>query len=121
MDVVRRQLSLRWARALAFAKTHKLELGLVLLGVLLRVSMRFTYDVAWSYDWTAHIQHIEWWLVHDSIPRFDYNNTTYHPPLFYWLASRLLQAGVSRQNLSFISIVAGCLRRGVVWLGLELY
>jgi hypothetical protein len=111
----------RWARALAFAKTHKLELGLVLLGVLLRVSMRFTYDVGWSYDWSSHIQTIEWWAKNDSIPRFDYNNEAYHPPLFYWFASRFLRAGAGHQSLGLISIVAGCLRLGVVWLGLEVY
>ncbi|HVZ75135.1 MAG TPA: hypothetical protein VHJ20_22285 [Polyangia bacterium] len=109
------------ARLRAFATSHKPDLGLFLLGVLLRVSMRFTYDVGHGYDWSAHLQTIEWWVDHDSIPRFDYNNTTYHPPLFYWLASRLLRAGVSHQGLSVISIVAGCLRLGVVWLGLELY
>ncbi len=111
----------RWARVRTFARAHKLELGIVLVGVLLRVSMRFTYNVVCSYDWSAHIQTIDWWVAHDSIPRFDYNNTTYHPPLFYWLASRFLRAGASRQSLGLISIVAGCLRLGVVWWGLERY
>jgi F5/8 type C domain len=97
------------------------ELALFLLGVLLRVSMTWSYDAKWSYDADGHWWVIEWMLAHHRVPPPDAVLHAFHPPLWYALAAWLIAHGVSRADLVWISIACGTVRLAVIWAGLELY
>src|SRR5215471_8485781 len=61
----------RWGPRLArfgrFLWARKPELGLFLLGVLVRLSMAWSYDCDWSYDSIWHWKVVEWMLAHRAI------------------------------------------------------
>jgi 4-amino-4-deoxy-L-arabinose transferase-like glycosyltransferase len=102
-----------------FARDRIPEIVIVLLAIGLRVSMAWSYDVTWGYDYPSHRLYVQWLLDHGSLPRFDLHHATYHPPLFYALAATMLRAGFANQSLAWISIIAGCLRIVLLWVGLE--
>jgi hypothetical protein len=105
----------------AFLARRRPELAIFLFGVLLRLSLNRTFAVEAGYDYYTHHDYVKWIAAHGTLPRFDLNVATYHPPLYYWFSSLLLNAGFVDQSLGWISIVSGCLRLGVVWAGLELF
>jgi hypothetical protein len=95
------------------------ELLLLVLGVALRVSMALRYDARWGYDWWWHWQYISWMADHGSLPSPDQSLEYFHPPLYYFLAGRLVRLGAGVQAVSWLSVGAGCLRLGLVAWGLR--
>jgi 4-amino-4-deoxy-L-arabinose transferase-like glycosyltransferase len=91
------------------------------LGVLVRMSMAWTYDAHWSYDSHWHWLVVEWILEHHRIPTPDDVGQAQHPPLWYLTAAGLTALGVPRGGIVWVSIVAGIVRLALLWVGLELY
>jgi hypothetical protein len=104
-----------------FLRSRLPELSLFLLGALLRVTMRTSYDVTWAFDASDHWDVVRWMAEHGRIPAVDALRESFHPPLYYAAAAWLFRLGVSRANIVWVSIVCGVLRLGVLWAGLELY
>jgi hypothetical protein len=109
------------ARLRAFLLTRRPEALIVLFGILLRVSLNVTYDVHAGYDFPFHYDYVKYIVDHGQLPPYNMGVETYHPPLFYWIAAAMVRAGCELQSLGWISILAGCLRLIIVWIGLELY
>src|SRR6185503_1522890 len=53
---------------LSFAQRHAPELLLCTLGVVLRLSMLWGYDIRWSYDSDDHWPYIAWFSSHWKLP-----------------------------------------------------
>jgi len=96
-----------------------IELLLIALGIFLRGSMAFTYDVRWGYDFPDHWAYVEWFLGNRELPSVMISRAAYHPPLYYWLAALVHRAGVPMLHMNVISILCGSLRLLVIWFGLE--
>jgi hypothetical protein len=105
----------------AFLRQRKPELLLFALGVVLRMSMAWSYDVSWSYDSQWHWEVVDWILKHHRIPTPDDVGQAQHPPLFYHLAAGLTYLGVKHASMVWLSIVMGTLRLALLWAGFELY
>jgi hypothetical protein len=101
--------------------SRRLELAVFLLGVLLRCSMAWSYDQAWTYDADGHWAVVEWILAHHEVPPVEAVLHAFHPPLYYSLAALLVEHGVSRADLVWVSIACGTLRLALIWTALELY
>jgi hypothetical protein len=106
---------------LAWLGSRKLELTLLLLGILLRTSMAWNYDARWSYDSPWHWEVVEWIAKHKRVPYPEFTFESQHPPVYYAIAAWLTTLGVSRQQMAWLSIVPSCLELIVIWIGLELY
>jgi 4-amino-4-deoxy-L-arabinose transferase-like glycosyltransferase len=100
---------------------RKLELGLFMLGALLRCSMSWNYDARWSYDSDLHWDYVTWIIEHGRIPPTEAIFQAQHPPLYYFLAAQLVTLGVTRQAMVWFSIACGLARLGIIWTGLELF
>jgi 4-amino-4-deoxy-L-arabinose transferase-like glycosyltransferase len=96
------------------------ELAVVLLGLVLRVSLK-SFDVTLGYDFPTHQQYVSYLAQHHALPPYDLNVSAYNPALYYALAAVLMKAGCSFQALRWISIAASSVTLLLVWLGLELY
>jgi 4-amino-4-deoxy-L-arabinose transferase-like glycosyltransferase len=102
-----------------FARRHWPELLLVALGVALRVWMALTYDARLGYDFESHWKSVGWFRDHPwQVPELLYSRTSYHPPLFYFLAGALARAGAGAQAVAAIACVAGCARIVLLAIGL---
>jgi hypothetical protein len=108
-------------RAGAWLRSRIPELAFVLLGVGLRLSMRFWYDVSLGYDFPTHHQYVRYIVDHHSLPPYNLNVAAYHPPLFYLLAALMEGSGLSPQATTAISAVSASVQLLLMWLGLELY
>ncbi len=100
---------------------RKLELALFLLGVALRVSMRFSYEPTAAYDFPWHWELVEWMIEHRRVAPADTMLQSQHPPLFYAVAAALYSSGVSLANMAWLPVACGVLRLGLTWVALELY
>jgi hypothetical protein len=107
--------------ALVWVKARVPELGIFCLGVLLRVSMSFSFKPTWSYDYFDHREVAQWILEHRALPAVDALRESFHPPLFYTLWATLMRFGVSENAMIAVPILLGTLRLALIWLGLELY
>lgn len=107
------------ARAVEWLRSRYAELAIVLAALALRASLAATYPVAAGYDYGTHRQYIQWLVEHGSLPRFDLNVATYHPPLYYVLAALLVKLGFSDQSLAWLSIAAGAARMVLLWVAME--
>ena len=108
-------------KLLRLLRRRKLELALFLLGVVLRISMRFNYHRGWSYDWQFHWEVVVWIRNHWQVPPVEATFESFHPPLYYAVAASLLELGVSHADMAWFSILCGILRLALIWVGLELY
>jgi hypothetical protein len=97
------------------------ELALVVLGILLRLSLAWWYDVSLGFDYPAHLQYVRYLVDHGRLPPYDLNFSTCNPPLYYALAALMERAGLSNQAVGGISIASSCLQLLFCWLGAELY
>lgn len=100
---------------------RKLELGIFLLGVALRVSMRFSYEPTAAYDFPWHWELVEWMIQHRRVAPADAMLQAQHPPLFYTVAALLFSSGVSLANMAWLPVTCGVLRLGLTWAAIELY
>ena len=104
---------------LKWLRTRAPECAVLILGLLLRSTMRWSYKPAWGFDSQGHFEYIDWILTHHSVPAPDSFFHAFHPPLFYTLAATI--AGREHTTAVWIPIIFGTLRLGVIWAGLELY
>jgi 4-amino-4-deoxy-L-arabinose transferase-like glycosyltransferase len=104
-----------------FLRDRKPELLLFLVGVLLRLSMRWSYDETQSYDSQAHWDVVEWILRHHRIPTPDDVFQAQHPPLYYLIVAGLVSRGAKRAQIAVLSIACGTIRMALLWAGFELY
>jgi 4-amino-4-deoxy-L-arabinose transferase-like glycosyltransferase len=104
---------------LNWLRTRMPECALLLLGLCLRLTMRWRYAPDWGFDAGGHFVYIDWILEHRAVPDPDAFFHAFHPPLFYALAAAI--AGHSRTTAVWIAIVLGTLRLVVIWAGLEIY
>jgi len=105
----------------AWLWSRKTELTILLLGVLLRMTMAWNYDVRWGYDANEHWDVVSWIAIHKRVPYPEFTFEAFHPPLYYSLAAWLTTLGVTRANMAGVSIVMSCLELAVIWMGVELY
>lgn len=117
LDTPRRTLLL----LLSFLGRRKLELGVLGIGILLRMSMAWNYHATWGYDADGHWQVVDWYVRHKSIPSPDDLFHAFHPPLFYVLAALLHSIGIARSELVWFSIGCGVVRLCLIWVAFELY
>jgi hypothetical protein len=111
----------RFRRARAWLSSRKLELGIFVLGVVLRLSMIWNYDVVWSYDAETHWQVVQWIAEHGKVPSPEISFSAFHPPLYYSLAAGLTKLGVSRAGVGWLSVIPSIVELGILWAGFELY
>lgn len=101
--------------------SRKLELAIFLLGVALRVSMRFSYEPTAAYDFPWHWELVEWMIEHRRVAPAGTMLQSQHPPLFYTIAALLFANGVSLANIAWLPVTCGVLRLGLTWAAIELY
>jgi 4-amino-4-deoxy-L-arabinose transferase-like glycosyltransferase len=106
---------------LAWLRARWPELALFLLGALLRLSMAWSYDATWSYDSDGHWAVLEWIREHHAVPSPEAVLHAFHPPFYYATGAWLVDHGVSRAGMVWVSILCGILRLGLIWAGLELF
>ena len=111
----------RRARCLRWLQRRKLELGVVALGILLRLSMTWNYGYRWGYDADSHWDVVQWIVKHGVVPYASATIESFHPPLWYVLTAWFVNHGLTRPTAIWISIVSGALRLGVIWAFLELF
>ncbi|MEO8177428.1 MAG: discoidin domain-containing protein [Deltaproteobacteria bacterium] len=109
------------ANALAWLRSRWPELALFALGTLLRLSMAWSYEAGWAYDADGHWAVLEWIREHHAVPSPEAVLHSFHPPLYYVAGAWLVEHGVSRAHLVWVSILCGVLRLGLLWLWLELF
>jgi 4-amino-4-deoxy-L-arabinose transferase-like glycosyltransferase len=102
-------------------KSRLPEIGLLLLGVSLRLAAIRNVDTEWGYDPDAHYEYAQWFTTHWKAPPLDGLFHAFHPPLYYLIGGLILRAGGHAAALRFFSILLGCARLALLWLGLELY
>jgi 4-amino-4-deoxy-L-arabinose transferase-like glycosyltransferase len=90
------------------------ELALIGLGVMLRVSMYFRFDVRRGFDWWWHWQYVWWAAHHWTLPNPDQSLEFFHPPLYYFLAGGMVRLGAEIPTVAWLSIACGCLRLLVI-------
>jgi hypothetical protein len=102
-------------------RDHLPECAIFVLGVFLRLTMLWRYKPEWGYDAGAHLQYVAWFTEHVSLPgtTAPFNHIAYHPPLYHFAAAALVKFGV--QDVTWLSVVCGVVRLGLIWLGLEWY
>jgi hypothetical protein len=89
------------------------------LGVFLRVTMAYRFNVEWGVDAGTHWEVVDWMVHHGTLPPQDQLTQGQHPPLFYAVAALLIRHGVSRQQLVAFPILFGVIRLALFWFGLE--
>jgi len=90
----------------------------VLLGAWMRLAGFANYYPRWGYDFVHHWHYIQALATRHVLPPASEGVSTYHPPLYYLLAS--LVAGQDNiEAVQAISIVAGIARLVVLWIGLR--
>jgi len=102
-------------------KSRRPEIALLLLGVLLRVAALRNVDPMWGYDAGGHYEYATWFTKHWTPPPVDAFFHAFHAPLYYALCGLILRAGGNVGTLRALSIVLGCARLALLWLGFELY
>jgi hypothetical protein len=97
------------------------ETTLLVVGVSLRASMRWTFKADWGWDASNHQEYVDWIVQHGALPPVDALRESFHPPLFYAVAAWLQSHGVAPANVSWFPIGCGVVRLALFWLALELY
>jgi len=105
----------RWLRS------HAVELALFAFGVVLRVSMHFSFDPTTGYDAYQHLDVARLIAERGTIPTPLDTYCGYHPPLYYALLALLTKLGAGPPGFQWLSIAAGIVKLAVIWLGLEWY
>jgi len=110
-------------RTAAFVGRRLPETVIVLMALALRFSLVATYHPNRGYDAYDHYVYVQWFTRHwTTMPSLFLSRCTYHPPLYYWLASffsRLVHAETSLLGLP--SMVFSSATLLLTWYGLERY
>ena len=97
----------------------RLEVAALVLGVVVRVVSAVGFRPAWGFDFPFHFQYIEWVSEHWTRPDLNLNAAAYHSPLYYFLVAPLLRLGASARVVQQVSTLCGCLRLGLLAVGLR--
>jgi hypothetical protein len=81
--------------------------------------MALLYDARIGYDFIAHWPTIQWFAYEHTLPPFDMNTATAHPPLYYVVAGALFRMGLGAGALGWLAATWGILRLAIVWAALE--
>jgi len=112
----------RRSRALAFAAAHVPELVILGFGVVLRLTLHFSYPPMGGYDGPYHWEVVDFIAKTGELPRTDQLFEAFHPPLFYVIGAVLVRLfGAGPEGVQWISILSGIARLSLTWLALELY
>jgi hypothetical protein len=107
------------ARLRPWARSHRPELIVFGVGVLLRLSMALTYDARIGYDFVAHWPTILYYAAHHRLPPIDLNTASAHPPLYYVIAAAVVGRGLDAGALGWLAALWGIARLAIVWAALE--
>jgi hypothetical protein len=88
-------------------------------GVALRLLLAWRYDPRNGYDYSAHVDYLNWVARHHSLPPIAEFRTAYHPPLFYWLGGLLIRHGTPAPRLQWMSIAAGIASLAILFVMLR--
>jgi hypothetical protein len=102
-------------------RSRRAEIALLVLGVALRLGAIINLDPWWGYDSTGHYEYAQWFTSHWTPPPFEQFFQAFHAPLYYALGGLILRAGGHIPELRFFSVLLGCARLALLWVGLELY
>jgi hypothetical protein len=105
----------RWIRA------HLIECALFALGVMLRLTMLWSYSPTLGYDAPKHWQYVQWLMQRGELPPLGAIVEAFHPPLFYASVAQLARLGVGLDGMTWFPVSCGILRLGTIWCGLAWY
>ncbi|MBI2202423.1 MAG: hypothetical protein HYU41_01010 [Candidatus Rokubacteria bacterium] len=91
----------------------------MLVGVVLRLTMLWSFPPEAGYDYPAHWTYITWLERERGLPTLTTTIAATHPPVFYAVAAALVHWGGGPPAVQAISVVAGIARLAFVWIGLE--
>jgi len=97
----------------------RLEIAALVVGVGVRVLAGIGFRPSWGFDFPYHLQYIEWVAQHWSRPDLNLNAAAYHAPLYYFLVAPLVRFHASVRVVQQVSVLCGCIRLGLLWLGLR--
>jgi hypothetical protein len=100
---------------------RRIELIVLAVGVVMRLSMIWNYAAPWSYDSEAHWEVVQWIVKHGIVPPPEAAFEAFHPPLWYLIAAWIVKHGGTRSDLVSISIASGIIRLIVIWAIFELF
>lgn len=105
----------RLRASVVWLSKHWPELSMVLFGVVVRLLAQHSHPPQFGYDFPEHAADVDWWTQHFSLPPLLLSRGAYHPQLFYVLAGITKRLGGDWVTVQSISVLAGCLRLGLVW------
>lgn len=112
------------APAKAFVRGHLPEVVLFAFGVALRLTLLWNNNPERGFDFGDHAALLRWYRDHgrwqlpfDVAPLLMFRES-YHPPLYHFLAGRLLAHG-SYKTVQSLGIALGLIRFAIFWLALE--
>jgi hypothetical protein len=97
----------------------RLELAAFVCGVVVRILTAIGFRPEWGFDFPFHLGYIQWVAAHWTRPDINFNVTSYHSPLYYFLAAPLLHLGAGPRVVQQLSVLSGCVRLGILWVGLR--
>jgi hypothetical protein len=111
----------RFSALAGWLRAHLPECALFALGVMLRLTMLWTYSAVLGYDAPKHWQYVEWIAQRGELPPPGAIVEAFHPPLFYAVVAQLARLGLGPADLAWFPVLCGILRLGIIWCGLEWY
>lgn len=108
-------------KAISWLLGRRIEVAVFLLGMLLRLSMVWNYEANWSFDSDDHWEVVRWIAERGRVPPPEAAVEAFHPPLWYSMSAWLLNHGVAREQMVWVSLLFGTIRLAIIWIGLELY
>lgn len=108
------------AGPLSAVRTRVPEIAILLVGVVLRLTMLWSFPPEAGYDYAAHWAYIAWLEREGSLPTLTTTIAATHPPVFYVAAAAVAHLGGGPTAVQAISVAAGIARLGFTWIGLEL-
>src|SRR5262245_18369077 len=107
------------ARLRAGLRERRVMLGIITIGVLLRVALTWSFGPARGFDYGWHTRYVEFVARNHTYPPRDAFAAPYHPPLYYYCAAVLRRLGISWNGLQFAGILSGILRLVILALLFE--
>lgn len=97
----------------------RLEVAAFISGVVVRILTAIGFHPEWGFDFPFHLGYIQWVAAHWTRPDINLNAAAYHSPLYYFLAAPLIRLGAGPRAVQQLSVVCGCVRLGILWMGLR--
>jgi len=109
----------RTSHSAAGVRLTRLEIAALTVGVAVRVLAAIGFRPSWGFDFPYHLEYIEWVAKHWSRPDLNLNAAAYHSPLYYFLVAPLVHFHAGARVVQQVSIACGCVRLGLLSLGLR--